>query len=102
MEEIRKNKIFWGLIFLTVFNFLLFLFSKVIIEKAAERAIQKLQKEYSPSPYGPGIDPDKINIDGVKVINTEINNFKQLDSSISNHFNESEKWREEWEKSRNF
>ena len=90
------------MIFLTVFNFLLFLFSKVIIEKAAERAIQKLQKEYSPSPYGPGIDPDKINIDGVKVINTEINNFKQLDSSIINHFNESEKWREEWEKSRNF
>jgi len=33
-----------------------------IIDKVADRVIQKLQKEYSPSPYGPGVDPDKIDI----------------------------------------
>lgn len=37
-----------------------------IVEKASQRVIQKLQRDYSPahSPYGPGIDPDKIDPPG--------------------------------------
>lgn len=30
------------------------------INKVTDRVILKLQKEYSPSPYGPGLDPDKV------------------------------------------
>lgn len=47
------------------------------IDKVADRIIQKLQKEYSPSPYGPGINPDKIDVQ------------KLLDSKNSNNWNNS-------------
>ena len=36
------------------------------VNKVADRVIQRLQKEYSPSPYGPGLDPDKIDFPGMK------------------------------------
>tara|TARA_Y100000034_G_scaffold130673_1_gene189683 strand:- start:1386 stop:1709 length:324 start_codon:yes stop_codon:yes gene_type:complete len=32
------------------------------VDKVADRVIEKLQKPYGPSPYGPGFDPDKINV----------------------------------------
>lgn len=32
-----------------------------LTDRVADRVIQKLYKEYSPSPYGPGVDPDRIN-----------------------------------------
>ena len=32
------------------------------INKIADRVIVKLQKDYSPSPYSPGLDPDRIEI----------------------------------------
>jgi len=32
------------------------------VETVADKVILKLQKEYSPSPYGPGLDPDKIDV----------------------------------------
>jgi len=37
-----------------------------VIDKIANRVIYKLQKDYSPSPYGPGIDPDRLDVDAVK------------------------------------
>lgn len=63
MEELKNNKMFWVLVVVTVFNVGAFLIGKVVVEKAAERAIQRLQKDYSPSPYGPGMDPDRVNLD---------------------------------------
>jgi hypothetical protein len=39
---------------------------KIIIDKVADRVIHKLQKEYSPSPFSPGFDPDKIDINKIK------------------------------------
>lgn len=80
--DLKDNKIFWGLIALTIFNLTLLFGSKFIIDKVADRVIQKLQKEYSPSPYGPGFDPDKINIDFFKksivaaTANTQISSAK--------------------------
>lgn len=35
---------------------------KILIDKTADRVIEKIYKEYSPSPYGPGVDPDKVDI----------------------------------------
>lgn len=39
---------------------------KFLVDKVADKVIQKLQKDYSPSPYGPGIDPDKLDMDRLK------------------------------------
>lgn len=56
MQELFEKKITWVVLFvaaLAVNNF-------VVIKKASERAVQQVQKPYSPSPYGPGFDPDKV------------------------------------------
>ena len=31
-----------------------------VVDKVADRVIDKLSKDYCPSPYGPGLDPDKV------------------------------------------
>lgn len=32
-----------------------------LVDKVADTVIERLQKPYTPGPYGPGVDPDKIN-----------------------------------------
>lgn len=34
----------------------------MLMDKIADRVIEKLEKEYSPSPYGPGLDPDRVDV----------------------------------------
>lgn len=73
MTNLLNNKLFWVFIvfcFLTSFTVL---FSNKIVNLAiqnhydeiADVIIKKLQKEYSPSPYGPGLNPDKIDFDSM-------------------------------------
>ncbi len=61
-EEIKNNKLAWLIGAMLVFNLVAFFISSVLVEKTADRVIQKIQKEYSPAkpPYGPGINPDKV------------------------------------------
>jgi hypothetical protein len=66
MDDLLKNKLFWiviviGVVFLGVMKG-----SDVLVDRIAEKAVQKLMKEYSPSPYGPGIDPDKIDAESMR------------------------------------
>ena len=61
----NKNILLAVAVFLAVFG-LLAVGNKVIIDKISERVIEKLQREYSPGPYQPGFDPDKINPDFFK------------------------------------
>jgi hypothetical protein len=65
MNDLFNNKLFWaalalGGVFLTVG-----ISKKVIVDTIADRVIERLQKDYSPSPYGPGIDPDKLDMQRV-------------------------------------
>lgn len=34
-----------------------------VVNKVADRVIEKLQRDYSPGPYHPGFDPDKVSPD---------------------------------------
>lgn len=34
----------------------------MFMNKIADRVIEKLEKDYSPSPYGPGLDPDRVDV----------------------------------------
>lgn len=45
---------------LVVISFGTLLTKGYVVDKIADKVIEKLQKDYSPSPYGPGLDPDKI------------------------------------------
>jgi hypothetical protein len=62
----NNNKLVYLFVALTVLLLVFGIGTKVFVEKVADRVIYKLQKDYSPSPYGPGIDPDKIDLDKVK------------------------------------
>jgi hypothetical protein len=33
---------------------------KAVVNRAADTVIEKLQREYTPGPYQPGFDPDKV------------------------------------------
>lgn len=74
MKNILDNKLFWFAAFLASSILVSMVFSKQVAnlivethyEKIADIVAKKFQKEYSPSPYGPGIDPDKVDLDKIK------------------------------------
>lgn len=70
----KSNKLLFMIVILTLAVIVGVVGSKVIVDKTADRVIQKLQKDYSPSPYGPGIDPDKI--DAEKLQNSKLQGDK--------------------------
>jgi len=37
-----------------------------LIDKISDKVIERLQRDYSPSPYGPSVDPDKIDMEKFK------------------------------------
>jgi hypothetical protein len=54
------KRLIWTVIILAISMLVVGVGSRVLVDKIADRVILKLQKDYSPSPYGPGIDPDKL------------------------------------------
>ena len=66
MNKITENKLFLPLVTLAALLLFLVLGNKIVIDKVADRVIQKLQKEYSPSPFAPGFDPDKIDVNKIR------------------------------------
>jgi hypothetical protein len=66
MNKIIENKLFLPFATLVIVFVFLVLGNRIVIDKVADRVIQKLQKEYSPSPFAPGFDPDKIDINKIK------------------------------------
>lgn len=94
MQNFKNNKILIALVIITSVNLLFFVFGKFFMEKITNNVIEKLQKEYSPSPYGPGFDPDKVDPRIFEKTSHDIlNNY----GSITNHF-----WRQSWEIDRGF
>lgn len=113
MQDLKNNKVFWVLVVITIFNVGAFLVGRLLVDRVADRVINKLKKEYSPSPYGPGFDPDKVNpnafkvqqryfdegkIGPNKVVHDET--LKTGDGAIEKLVEYSDKWREDWEKER--
>jgi hypothetical protein len=60
------SRLFYIVIVLVVVLVVVGVGGKFLIDKIADRVIQKLQKEYSPSPYGPGLDPDKVDAESIR------------------------------------
>jgi hypothetical protein len=90
----NNNKLLWVVIALTIVMVVVGIGSKVFVDKVANRVIQKLQKDYSPSPYGPGIDPDKLDAEKLKSSTAPAAPpFKAIQPTGSN-------WTEDWENQR--
>lgn len=60
MNELFENKLFWVAIVLGVLLIGAFVGGPMIIDRVADKVINKLQKDYTPGPYWPGVDPDKV------------------------------------------
>lgn len=89
----NSSKLLWVVIILTVIILGAGICGKVLVDKIADKVIQKLQKDYSPSPYGPGIDPDKLDSEKLNTVNTTTP-FKAIQPDNS------ENWNDSWEKHR--
>lgn len=62
----NSNKLLWIIVGLSLVMIAIGLSGSVLIDKISDRVIEKLQKDYSPSPYGPGIDPDKLDVQKIE------------------------------------
>lgn len=36
------------------------IFGGIFMDRLADKVIERMEKPYSPSPYGPGMDPDRL------------------------------------------
>lgn len=128
MHEFMKNKVLLIVAIFVMANLCLVLGGKIIVSKAADRVIEKLQKEYSPSPYGPGVDPDRFNSDTIKKLPSQplpqppsppnpptppmaktYMELRQLPSAVEERTQSLQQmpdvadvWRDDWEKERGF
>lgn len=57
--NINKNLMF-AVVLLIAVGATIFVGGKVFVDKVAEKVIDKLQRDYTPGPYQPGFDPDKV------------------------------------------
>lgn len=62
----NNTKVLSGVIIVLAFAMFMLIFKNILVNKVADQVVSKLMKEYSPSPYGPTIDPDKIDYEKVK------------------------------------
>jgi hypothetical protein len=61
MKDILENKLLLVVLVLGLVLGAVIVGGKVVIDKVTTKVIQKLQKDYSPGPYAPGFDPDRVN-----------------------------------------
>lgn len=61
MEELKQNPLLWVVGILLLVTAVGFFSINVVVDKATDAVIEKLQKDYAPGPYAPGFDPDKVN-----------------------------------------
>ncbi len=123
MESLKNNKILIFAFGIVILNIAALLSFKVVIDKAADKVIERLQKEYSPSPYGPGFDPDKVDPDNLKSnsksVQVKVVDMKEFQAKLDTHvmfseqqvahvqevpenIHEIDAWRNEWESDRGF
>ena len=98
MDAFKENKLFFGIIGVALVLILCLFVGKLAVNKVSDMVIQKLQKEYSPSPYGPGFDPDRVNPDFFR--NKRAVKGIYVESNLPSIVNESDRWRAEWERER--
>lgn len=106
--DIKNNKLLWTLIAVTFFNVGMLVVGQIIVEKTSDRVLEKLKKEYSPSPYGPGFDPDKVkpelfkstDINSPQTTNTFCQQIQDSESKVIKAMMQGDVARDEWETGR--
>jgi len=109
MEDLLKNKLFIIVCVFLMFNLVVVVGGKLLVQKAADEVIERLERNYSPSPYGPGLDPDRVPTDQSAAAKTYLE-MKESQNPLPTAFQESEimeiayanEWRDQWERERGF
>jgi hypothetical protein len=57
-----------GILFLNIYSFVMY---KVTVAGATKSILQRME-QYSPSQYGPGLDPDKVNPEALQQKQTKV------------------------------
>lgn len=63
----NTNKLLYVVLGLTTLLLVFGLGVNLFVDKVSDRVIQRLKQDYSPSPYGPTIDPDKVDLNKVNI-----------------------------------
>lgn len=107
MSDLIKNKILWMVVIFAALNVMTLVVGPVIIDRTADAVIDKLEKDYSPSPYGPGFDPDKVSPEDLsrRALLEDYLDSEGKEKAIffeENTSFEPSEWRKEWEDERGF
>jgi hypothetical protein len=120
MDDLLKNKFVWIVGLFTVLNLCVFVGGKIVVNKAATQVIERLRQDYSPSPYGPGLDPDKLQprqsqqqppqpqqpkaaiMTDEQAQKTYLEMKASQDPVPAKTMTSSQQWREDWERERGF
>lgn len=57
----ENKNLLLGVVGLGVFLVFVLLLNSFLVPKITKSVIQELKREYTPGPYDPGFDPDKVN-----------------------------------------
>jgi len=57
----ENKNLLLGVVGLGVFLAFILLLNVFLVPKITKNVIQELKREYTPGPYDPGFDPDKVN-----------------------------------------
>lgn len=60
IKQLLENKVLLVVILLVVGFFSLNIIGPKVVDFFADKVIEKLQRDYTPGPYTPGVDPDKV------------------------------------------
>lgn len=113
MEDILKNKLFVVAAAFFAFNMMIFVGGKFVVNKAADEVIERLERNYSPSPYGPGLDPDRVSPQVLQSTKTYLELKAKpiegepmptafMESNSTLQVAEASEWLDQWEKDRGF
>lgn len=104
MEDLLKNKLFWICVGLLMFNACVFVVGKAVVDKAADEVMERLEKDYSPSPYGPGYDPDVVRPESMPQNRShfEMKTVAETTNSPVVQVTYATAWRDDWERDRGF
>lgn len=97
-----KGKIYWIIGALVVLDAGMLFTSRFVIDATADKVIEKIRKEYSPSPYGPGFDPDKFDRENINKHKMYFESSKPSKNTSIQPDPKNVSWRDEWEKNRGF
>ena len=97
LKDLAENKLLWVAIVIGVLLVGGVVCGPYLMDRLTDRVIERLLKEYSPGPYSPGFDPDKVDPNAWR----RSRQLEQVNQPPSGWEDQSPKeWNRQWEDQR--